>query len=308
MIDAPKWTFAALAALAASCGGAPTPEPARVDSAPATEAIEPAAAPTATPGGIEADILRRRLTLEDPERPRHFTPLSALRAECPTDVGESDDAILAWYEDCAISGTAAFDPARAAWVVFDVDYSEGGPEHLTLSVVTPDEERALVSGEVTPASVAAAAAAAPTNLPTPTQLVERVAIEDFSLNEYAPLVALGGPLDGALLYIETVHDLDAPAHVLWLAAPDAAPRALARRSAPLGPCDGDGYWCEATDAECDEAGLRAEGRLCVLPLGIHAVALGPDGTLLVQGRVQVAGHGGYPPFHWVARVAPPPDP
>ncbi len=83
------------------------------------------------------------------------------------------------------------------------------------------------------------------------------------------------------------------------------------RCAPRpGPCDGDGYWCEEAEEECDDAGLRAEGRLCVQPFGIDAVAVA-DGTLALRGTTQIAGHGGYPGFHWVVplpagvvRVAP----
>ena len=125
----------------------------------------------------------------------------------------------------------------------------------------------------------------------------------FSIVELPVLVSLGGALAGSHLWIETSTDLDHPEHILTRV--DGATRVeLGRRVAELAPCDGDGWYCEADpDHDCTPAQLRAEGRLCVAPVGIDGVAIA-GGTLVVVGTVAVAGHGGYPPFHWVVPLTP----
>ena len=209
-------------------------------------------------------------------------------------------------EHCALESTAAWDARTERWIVLDVDFSEGGPEHWALSSETASEARELGRGGVDRAGLAALprATRGMERLAAPTSLVRRAATTEFSINAYAPLVELDGALDGWLLHLSTNADLDHPEHVLSLVrAADGQRVELGRRRAELSSCDGDGWTCGDDGHDCEADELRREGRLCVEPLGISLVALSPDGrSLLVQGTRQVAGHGGYPPHHWVAAI------
>ncbi len=181
-----------------------------------------------------------------------------------------------------------------------------GVERLRLARVTPTTTEVLFEDEPSPEATAALRTRLREHrrATRPNELVRERATATFSLDEYAPLVGLGAPLDRWLLFVETTNDLDRPEHVLHLIARDGSARhELARRPAPLGPCDGGGYYCERTQDECDEAGLRAEGRLCIQPASLAHVAVA-DGTLALLGGVHVAGHGGYPATSWVVALPP----
>ena len=266
--------------------------------------VERAAAPAAhepVETTMEADdaSFESLVTRIEPTQPGPTLTLQAAVESCPPPHGTDRDARLDWFDTCDLRSTLAHDREGSRWVGLVVDYSEGGPEGFVLWEWTPRRERELLRAEVSPLEVG--------NLLRRVQRERLVAAENivrgaattlFSLNEYAPLVELGAPLAGWRLWIETTDDLDRPEHVAWLFSAEGTRHELARRVGELGPCDGDGFWCEATDAECDEAGLRAENRLCVLPVGVVRVAVA-GGTLGVLGGIQVAGHGGYPPFHWM---------
>lgn len=216
-----------------------------------------------------------------------------------------------WYEGCDLRETLA--RGRRGWQALQIDWEEGGPGQVHLVVGDARRRRERIGGDVTPARVEAirAALGAPGIQPARDRVGRGIPVE-FSLGSHHPLVELEGT--GWLLWLETVDDLDAPEWVAWLVSPDGRTRhQLARRPADLGPCDGGGYWCEATGAECDAAGLRAEGRLCVLPLGVRRVAI-HERSLALLGSVMVAGHGGMPGLTWFLRAplapdtTPPPSP
>lgn len=261
--------------------------------------IDERAAPV-TSGPVPPELVE---TLAPPRREVRWTELDEVTTDCAPPADTSEDALVLWYEGCQPPATAAYDASAGAWIVLDVDYSEGGAEGYALSLSTPSAERSLRSAGVEPAAIEALSRELATHAaPPPAQLVTKWAEAQFSLNAYAPLVELGGPLEGWRLWIATNDDLDHPEHVLWIVSRDGTrAHTLGRRSATTGPCDGGGYWCEATRSQCDAAGLRAEDRLCIQPLGIERVAFA-EGTIAIQGTVQVAGHGGYPGFHWVARL------
>jgi hypothetical protein len=230
--------------------------------------------------------------------------LSSALERCPAPRGTGDDALSIYYDECRIGST--FGRERDAWVVLEVSHSEGGVERLRLARVTPTTSEVLFEDEPSPEATAALRTRLRDHrrAARPNELVRERATASFSLDEYAPLVGLGAPLERWLLFVETTNDLDRPEHVLHLIARDGSARhELARRPAPLGPCDGGGYYCERTQDECDEDGLRAEGRLCIQPASIAHVAVA-DGTLALLGSVHVAGHGGYPATSWVVALPP----
>lgn len=296
----------ALSACGGASEGAPpardAPRPiAHAEAAPPPE--EDRAQATASPDPLDALIMG----LEPPEPAS--SAASATRA--PRTLAEAlvgCTANPAEDEYCAMTSVAAFDAATSRWIVLDIDVSEGGPESAWLGVVTPSEEEVVYQGNLTPRRLAAARRALTSqrsSLPLATNLVNERSVVEFSINAYAPLASLSGPLDGWLVQLETVVDLDHPEHVLRLIRRSSREAIeLARRAAPRTSCDGDGFYCEAHEDEpCTEDELRAEDRLCVQPFGIDRVWLSSDrATLLVGGTMQVAGHGGYPPFHWVVEL------
>ena len=235
----------------------------------------------------------------EPTEPGDPLTLQAAVEACPAPRGTDRDARLDWFDTCHLRGALAHTRDGSRWVGLAVDYSEGGPEGFALWEWSSQGERELLRGEVSPLEVGhLRRRVGRERLVAAENIVRRAATTEFSLNEYAPLVELGPPLEGMRLWIETTEDLDQPEHVAWLISAEGERHELARRAAETGACDGGGYWCEATESECDDAGLRAENRLCVLPVGVAIVAVAGN-TLGLLGGVQVAGHGGYPPFHWV---------
>lgn len=222
-----------------------------------------------------------------------LVPLDRIAASCPPFV---DD--VSWYEECEVQDTLARTPE--GWLLLTSDRSEGGLETLFVHL----DHREIFTGGFDGDSVdrvrelfAGHSDAAPANV------ITEVAGAEFSLNEYAPLVGLGGPLTPWLLWLEPVQDLDRPEWVLWLIArDDLTKHELARRPANVTPCDGGGWYCGPDEDECTAAQLRAEGRLCVQPIGIDVVAV-HEGSLALMGTRQVAGHGGYPPMHWVVQLS-----
>jgi hypothetical protein len=279
-----------------------TVEPAGQDPGP------PEPAPTAQPP-VEADAVPSLDTLVGELEPVRLgdggTALGSL-LRCPN-----------IYEDCSLASRAAYDESARRWVSLEVEFGEGTAESVRLALVTPGERTVVYDHDLEgddafrvnlrPLVRAMRPYAA---LTTARSIVTETAYATFSLNTYTVLAALADPLAGKLLYLETSTDLDDPVAILWLVDRGTLEKTeLARRPTRRAPCDGDGYYCDAhadTDMPCTAEELRAEGRLCVEPLGIGTVAVAPDrSSLFVLGIRQVAGHGGYPPFSWA--VALPPD-
>lgn len=294
-------------AVLASCGTASRPpaaartEPVIATPTSSESAAVEVAAPADTERSDEVDPESfEGLVAQLAEPPRTDHPVAALRplhaSIVPCDVEE---------EDCDLRSSAAFDTARREWVVFSVDFGEGGPEGFVISALDGSGAgRELLEGRIErePLRRAAQLLRRYRALPAPTSLIERSAYATFSLNEYAKLVSLGGPLAGWLL---TTESTEAPPEeeILILVRPDGSERhELARRAAAVDSCDGDGMWCESLQRECTLEELRAEGRACVEPMSIEYVALADNVLLLVQGVRQVAGHGGYPPTTWVVSL------
>lgn len=278
--------------------GAATPTDSTEQTEPTTEPTAEAA-PPAPPAHPTFESLRSELAPRSTER---VGSLSSALSTCPAPRGTDHDALIVYYDECRVTST--FGHERDAWIVLEVSHSEAGVDHLRLARITPTARELLFDEEPTPEHTAALRARMRDHrrATRPNELVREHATATFSLDEYAPLVGLAAPLAAWLLHLETTNDLDRPEHVLHLIARDGSTRhELARRPAERGPCDGDGYYCERTQDECDEAGLRAEGRLCILPAGITHVAVA-DGTLALLGGTHVAGHGGYPAFSWVVAL------
>jgi hypothetical protein len=281
------------------------PAPATVEPAPDPRPLEPAPA-------------------DQPDEDEDVPSLAALVGELapvpPRAGGTALGALLRCphlYEDCSLASAAAYDESSRRWVSLEVEFGEGSAERAWLALVSPTETTVLHRDDL---EVGAGyrvnlrelerAMRPYAALTTPPPMVTETAHATFSLNTYPVLAALAEPLEGKLLYLETSRDLDDPVAILWLVDRRTREKVeLGRRPARRGPCDGGGYVCNVngdSDAPCTDEELRAEGRLCVQPLGIRTVAVAPDrSSLFVLGIRQVAGHGGYPPFSWV--VALPPD-
>jgi hypothetical protein len=269
-----------------------TPEP-----VVANEPVVEQAAPVETPSPL--DLLLAELSADEVRTEPLLTPTAALAA-CPDPVDG----------DCALASTAVWNAQASQWIVLDVDYSEGGPESVQLVAAAPGTETVLATHAADRAGVGVIRRALRpyARLAAPANLVTEAARVEFSSSEYAPLVALGAPLDGWLLWLSTNDDLDHAEHVLSLVnRADRRTVELSRQPAELTPCDGDGWTCEARpDEDCTAAELRAENRLCVQPRGIDFVGLSDDhASLLVMGIRLVAGDGGEPPHHWVAPITLP---
>jgi hypothetical protein len=186
--------------------------------------------------------------------------------------------------------------------VLDVDASEGGSESFVLLTARPDGETELARGTFDRAGRARLTQASHRwrSVTPPTDRIGASARQEFSSSGLVALASLTPPLEGEL-WLHTSTDLDHPEHTLTWIRPDGSRVELGRRAASLGPCDGDGMTCAATGWEdCTMEQMRAENRLCVLPVGMNSVLLAPDGaSIAILGTVAVAGDGGYPPFHWV---------
>lgn len=265
--------------------------------------------------------LLRQITGEDDSWDMHKGHQGHTKAVALSDAVEGCkrpfDECLVWKSDarercirpagrCKVWQTAAYSPEREAWLVLAVDYGEGWATGAELIQDDGDDRKRVLESDAEPPTALRRRLARFQDLAAPDDLIADQALSMFSLSYYAELVSLSAPLDGWVLWLETTG-LETREQRLWLVHPERDERhVLGRRPAQVGPCDGGGYWCERKeedpDAECTDADLEAEGRLCTEPDGIELVALAPDGTLLVQGTHQVAGHGGYPPFHWVVEL------
>lgn len=242
--------------------------------------------------------LRDALEAVEPSPAR--TPRAA-SSECPPPANASEEAMADFYEQCVLPPMAVRE--RDAWLVLRTDRSEGGIERVfVLRARAGAEDETVVSSELTPevlGRVRTALARARASVPS---IVTATASEEFSLSVYPVLAQLGAPLEGSLLFLETTTDLSHPEHILRLVRADGTDVELARSAASLVPCDGDGWSChEGADEDCTPEDLRAEERLCVEPWSIDSVHVAGR-ELLVIGTVIVAGDGGYPSFHWAARL------
>ncbi len=303
--------------LASACGGS-QPSEGRVQrgnthrAAPAVEAqpsaLEPGpsevsetgSAPASNaaplPEGSLEELLAFGLEPRDDTQPMP-SPRQAVDG-CPPFEGRGAPG-YEWFERCQLRETLA--RTQTGWLAFQVDWDEGGPESLHLVEGDSSGSTERVGGDVTPHRVEAVRRALVSDRVHPVRdRVGQAVHVTFSLGGYDPLVELEGT--ESLLWLETTQDLDDPEWVLWLVSRDGeSRRELGRRTARLGACDGGGYWCEATQAECDDEGLRDEGRLCVLPLGIARVATNGR-ELAMLGSIMVAGHGGMPGLTWFVEL------
>ena len=228
------------------------------------------------------------------------TPRTALD-DCPAPASTSEDALIDFYEGCVIRPMAIRE--RDAWLVLRTNSSEGGIEQVFLHRARPGAaDEVVVTGALEPEllrRVRTTLSRARSSVPS---IVTGSASVEFSLSAYPVLVALGAPLEGSLLFLETTLDLDHPEHVLRLVRRDGTELELARQPARLTPCDGDGWSChDGNDDDCAPEELRAEQRLCVEPRSIDSVHVSGR-ELLVIGTVIVAGDGGYPSFDWAVQL------
>lgn len=277
-----------------ACGSPATPveEPAPpIAEAPAPIEEPPAPEPEPPPSPLAALIESMAETQPEPAGRTFATALDGCRRV---------DA-----DECTIETLTGFDGGR--WLVLEADRGEAGVESAALLRVAVSGDDEVIAGGPLDARMLASIRRALGRFrsqPVVPSLVRARATAEWSITQYAPLVALGAPLEGWLLYLETIENLDAPEHVLRLVKRDLSETIeLARRTAPHTPCDGDMWFCDAHEGECTAAELRAEDRLCVQPFGIERVALAPDrATLFVGGTRAVAGHGGYPPFHYAVEL------
>lgn len=302
-----------LSFLLSACGATqgstePVPEPEAAtepiaSSEPTGGSEEPAVttpSPTAPQAAPSLTSLRSTIEAVEPVVP--VVPARAL-SRCPAPSNASQDALLAFHEECAIPSLVARD--GDAWLVLRTESSEGGIEEVLLARARPGiADEVVLAEHLEPATLARIRRGlARVRRAAPSIVIGRAAAE-FSMSTYTPLVALGAPLEGAQLFLETTIDLDHPEHVLHLVAEDGTARELARDAARLVACDGGGWTCgDEGEEDCEADDLRAEGRLCVEPWSIDSVHVEGDQLLLV-GTVVVAGDGGYPSFHWAVRHTP----
>lgn len=261
-----------------------------------SDPAEPVAEGEPPPAGSLEELLSYGFEAREHTRPM-ASPAEAVAA-CPPFRGRGRPG-PEWYQECDLQEMLA--RTRRSWLALAIDWEEGGIGEVHLIEGDARSRTERIGGGFTPrrlealrSSLSAADAQALDDR------IGRVVVMEFSLGSYHPLAELTD--SEWLLWAETTQDLDDPEWVLWLVSPDGEIRhEIARREAELGACDGGGYWCNATQAECDDAGLRAEGRLCVLPLGLSRVALHGNELALI-GSVMVAGHGGMPSLTWFATL------
>jgi hypothetical protein len=285
--------------LVIACG---TPAPPVEEPPPPQASVEEPVAPAEEPPAPEpepsplAALIAELEESEDVPSGSDVTFATAL-AECPR-AGDR--------ETCNIDSRAGFDAANARWVMLEVDGSEMEISSVWLGTASGTAEQPIWTGALDARGLTALRRALRPfhSLAVSPNLVAGSSSVEFSIDAYTPLVSLRAPFEGWLLYLETVEDLDAPEHVLSLVKRDLSERIeLLRRRAPFTACDGDGWTCEASETDCTPEQLRAEDRLCVQPFGIQRVSLAADrATLFVGGTGAEAGHGGYPPFHFVVAL------
>jgi hypothetical protein len=139
-------------------------------------------------------------------------------------------------------------------------------------------------------------------LETLPNLIRTHAYAEFSLDTYAAMVGLSGPLDGWVVWHETTGIAERVERLHIMRPDGSESRTLATRPATLGSCEPD-RWCDINDtdpdAECTDALLEAEGDLCTHPAAIHEVVLSPRGKLAVRGVIVHPGHDGYSQSRWI---------
>lgn len=238
-------------------------------------------------------------TLAPPRSARSSPAIVDTRGRCDADA-------------CDISPGIGWDRRRRRFVILEVDASEGGPDRARVILATPSSRSEVYAGEIGEAGFPGLDRALRPYLRGPVlpDITRETSAEQFSLNSYAPLVSLGAPLDGRVIYVQVQPTQAGADNVLYLAASDGR-GAIELARTPAG--DGDNqsdWWCEgAVDNACTPELLRALGRWVPLPIGIDHVVLSPNGRwLAVLGTVQVPGHGGYPSVSFVVEVPAPTTP
>jgi hypothetical protein len=183
------------------------------------------------------------------------------------------DCITAGYEDVADLESAMAVDGDGALIILEAYVEESGHGIVTLYRHETGGEHRLLSFEGWGAPVAALRRRLRRwgRLETLPNLVRTHAYAQFSLDTYAPMVGLSGPLDGWVVWHETTGIAD-------------------RETDP--------------HAECTLAMLEAEGDLCTHPATIHQVVLTPGGELVVSGLIVHPGHDGYSQSRWVVDLPP----
>jgi hypothetical protein len=269
------------------------PDSAEVEPEPAdpvgAEAAPPAEPP---PPGTLAELFYFGFEAREYAEPMP-SPREAV-ADCPPHRGQGPPG-PEWFQECRLRSMLA--RTRRGWLALEIDWEESGVGELHLIEGDAAGQTERIGGDLTPRRLEALRSALNgTDAHALDDQIGRVVAMDFSLGTYHPLAELED--SEWLLWVETTQDLDDPEWVLWLVSQDGETKhEVARREAELGPCDGGGYWCERTQAPCDAAAMRAEGRLCVLPLGLRRVAIHGDEMALI-GSVMIPGHGGMPQLTW----------
>lgn len=198
-------------------------------------------------------------------------------------------------ETCAIGTAASYDTATRGWTVLSAYQGESGLAQFWLGTVTAAGEQPIATGLVSVEGlrILQREVALRAEAPYSPNEVERAASAEFSITSYEPFVALHGDLSGCAVYVHTspLHDRRYNAELVRLS--DRSATHLGERAAIVGPCDGDGWFCEAGGAgnRCTEAQLQAEHRLCLLPMHVDSVVIAPDrSSILVVGSSVEAGH------------------
>lgn len=287
-----------------SSSAAPIPAP----SAPAQAAVAPtpAAEPATTPTPTSTAS----------------TPAAALLAAAPLYEGLTDSELpsLAFSsslsqcarvgEGCAVLAAAAYDQEREAWVVLEGEINEnadGGTESTSLAYVGQTYERLIDGGELTTARLTTLRreVASRGRLPRSANLLNKLAVSEFSISSYAPLATLRAPLEGWSIYVEP-SSLEIREYHAYLISPDHHRAILVgSRTATVGPSGGDGWACGAHESgNCTEAEMRAENLLAVEPVSLYGFAISADrSSMLILGSLVEAGHGASPSFHWVLGIS-----
>jgi len=284
------------------------PLPTEEAAAPPKPVVEPSVVTEASPG---SDPFRERT-------PRETVPtLDELLERLgegdhpdarPAPRGTLADAITEGYEDVADVYSAIAVNDAGAFIILSANTEESGHSVVTLLRHDRRGERRLLSFSAWGAPVPALRRQLRRygSLPMQPSIVGVRAYWEFSLDAYAPLAALTGPLAGWLLWYETtgIEDREQRLHLM---RPDGSEaRILATRDAPVGSCEGGGYWCAINEtdlhAECTAAMLEAEGKLCTHPAKINQVQLSPNGTMFVMGTVVHPGHDGYSRSDWFVEL------
>jgi len=248
-------------------------------------APDPAPAPDPDHGGYDLGELLGTIGDHDAEyRFDPNVPRPRTLADAIDDCEEYDDM----GPVCRVQAAAAVD-SRGAFIVLTHTGEEAGPPVATLSRDDGSARRALFSFDAFGAPLPAIRRRLRRHgrLPALPNLVTARAYVSTGLGVYPALLALSGPLDGWVLRYDTTGLADRLDRLQLMRSDGSDLRTLATRPSRTGSCDPGGHWCEINNtdphAECTDAMLEAEGRLCKEPTAVIYVAVAPNGRLLIIG-------------------------